>query len=143
MPFRFRDDLSKADIAFQAQGESREELFRAAWQALLEVMLDNSNKLKKKIEKKIRLEHESLDMLLLSFLNEELFYKDAEGLFLRVEEINITESPGACRLTARLKGAYIDRRRHKLGIDVKGITLHEFQIKRTPGGFLATVVVDI
>jgi SHS2 domain-containing protein len=143
MPFIYRHDLTTADIAFQAQGKSTEELFTSAWQALIEVMIPDSNTIKKTISKEICLEHESLGLLLLEFLNEALFYKDAEGLFLLVEKIRIENSDDSVKLKARLKGETIDRKRHELGIDVKAVTLHGFQCKQIKEGFLATVVLDI
>ncbi len=143
MPYAFRDDLTRADLAFEAAGRDREELFASAWQALLDVMVENARSLEKRTKRNVDLENSSLDMLLIAFLNEALFYKDAEGLFLTIEELAIGEAGGVFRLRATLAGEKVDRSRHELGTDVKAVTLHRFEFEHGATGYKATVVIDI
>ncbi len=143
MSFSYRDDMASADIAFQAQGKTIEELFSSAWQALIEVMVNDSKKIKKSITRTLDLEQTSLPMLLLIFLQEALFYKDAQQLFLIVEDIAVSHEAGSYSLKATLKGEPIIKHKHRLGIDVKAVTLHKFNLERTDHGWEATVVLDI
>jgi SHS2 domain-containing protein len=143
MPYRFRDDLTRADVAFEATGRDREELFRSAWQALLDLMLANAAALKKTTIKTSRLENDSLALLLIDFLNEALFFKDAAGLFLSIERLSIDGERPPFTLESTLAGEPVDRSRHELGTDVKAVTLHHFEFERTAAGFRATVVLDV
>jgi SHS2 domain-containing protein len=88
--------------------------------------------------------HEAqLDLLLLQFLQELLFYKDAQRLLLRVSEVHITAQEQGFALQARAAGEPLDPARHALGADVKGVTLHRLQVIQTPTGWEATVVLDV
>ncbi len=142
MPYVFRDDLTRADVAFEAAGRTREELFSSAWRALLDLMVVNAGSLEKRTTKTVALENGSLDLLLIAFLSEALFYKDAEGLFLTVEGLSIEDIDGGFRLSASLAGETVDRSRHELGTDVKAVTMHQFRLGKTAEGYSATVVVD-
>ena len=47
------------------------------------------------------------------------------------------------RLTATVQTAKIDKRRSALHREVKAITYHELDVRSIPGGFEATLIVDI
>jgi SHS2 domain-containing protein len=143
MPFFYRDDLAAADIAFQAQAETLEELFDCAWRALLGVMVRDSGSIRKREKRELKLRKDSPSMLLLAFLEEALFYKDAQTLFLLPDHIKITHVHDTWELTARLTGETIDGHRHELGTDVKAVTLHGFEFEHTDKGWSTTVVLDI
>ncbi len=143
MPFFYRDDLAAADIAFQAQAENLEELFDCAWRALLGVMVRDLGNIRRRVKREVKLRKDSEAMLLLAFLEEALFYKDAQNLFLLPDHITITRLHDSCELTARLVGETIDGHRHELGTDVKAVTLHKFEFEHTDKGWSTTVVLDI
>jgi SHS2 domain-containing protein len=143
MPFFYRDDLAAADIAFQAEAEGLEELFDSAWQALLGVMVRDPSQIKRREKREIQLKHEALSMLLLAFLEEALFYKDAQGLFLLPVKIKISQLSDGWELYAQLAGEAIDGHRHELGTDVKAVTLHGFEFEHTDKGWSTIVVLDI
>jgi SHS2 domain-containing protein len=143
MPFHYRDDLTTADIAFQAYGDTIEELFSSAWQAMLKVMVTDIKNIKKSITRNITLEGSSLQMLLLAFLQESLFYKDAQQLFLDIENIVVTRHGHYYKLEATLKGETIRKTKHRLGCDVKAVTLHKYNLAQTERGWQATVVLDV
>jgi SHS2 domain-containing protein len=80
---------------------------------------------------------------LLQFLQELLFYKDAQRLLLRVSAVQITTHEHGFDLQARAAGEPLDPARHALGADVKGVTLHRLQVVQTPNGWEATVTLDV
>jgi len=82
MPYRFQDELTTADVAFEAWGETREELFISSAAALLNTMTAAPEQVARRQKLTVRLEHEELDLLLWSFLQELIFYKDARRLLL-------------------------------------------------------------
>jgi len=143
MPFRFHDEISTADVAFEAWGETREELFTSCAFALLSTMVDEPERVIRQQELAIRLEHEELDLLLFSFLQELIFYKDARRLLLHAGTIRIEEREGAFRLEAIVSGEQIDPDRHRLLVDVKAVTLHRFRVLFEDTLWKAHVVLDV
>ena len=85
-------------------------------------------------------------MLLHSFLQEAIYYKDAESLLLRIETCRVSEGrePGeAARVEARAVGEPIDPERQRLGTDVKAVTFFRLSLTRDSRGWRATVVLDV
>jgi len=143
LPYRFLPELAPADAAFEASGESLEEMFRSAAEAVLAVMLDNSDDLKAAVGKNVELEEGSLDFLLFNFLGEIIYFKDADELLLAVKEIEIENKEDSYRLTARLEGERIARKRHRLTADIKAVTFHRFEVRGGNGCWKAVVILDI
>jgi SHS2 domain-containing protein len=146
MPYRYLDDLTVADVAFEARGATLEELFSAAWEATLQVMIDDPTALARVENRTISLKEPSLDLLLHNFLQELIFYKDAEGLLLKIEDCRIQwqeEIGETARLEARVSGQAIDPEIHSLGTDVKAVTFFRFELIRESDGWKATVVLDV
>lgn len=143
MPFRYLDDIAVADVAFEATGETLEEMFIAAAEALLAVMLEDPGSLRKDAEVRIALENYELDLLLFDFLAELIYYKDARQLLLTVESIRVEPCGDRFRLEATVRGETIDRSRHPLLVDVKAVTMHQLQVSKTDAGWEATVVLDV
>jgi len=155
MPYRYPEESSHADAAFEAWGESLEEVFRSSWDAALGVLIDDPDTLEPRIRRPIEIAERRLDMLLLEFLQTQIYIKDAEGLLLRIGDLKVeggaemgnTGSEGdpaaPCRLRATAAGERVDRSRHAIGTDVKAVTLHGFTLKRTSDGWRASVLLDV
>lgn len=143
MPYCFLEHIATADVAFEAWGETREELFISAAAALLRTMVEEPEAVEQREELTIRLEHEELDLLLFTFLHELVFFKDARRLLLHVASVAIQEQEGIFRLTAVARGEQIAPLRHQLLVDVKAITLHKFRVVFEDQRWKATVVMDI
>jgi SHS2 domain-containing protein len=143
MPYRFQDELTSADVAFEAWGETREELFISSAAALLNTMTAAPEQVARRQKLTVRLEHEELDLLLWSFLQELIFYKDARRLLLHADGVRIEEREGLFRLEADLSGERIDAGRHRLLVDVKAVTLHRLQVAFRDKSWKAAVVLDV
>jgi SHS2 domain-containing protein len=143
MPYRFHDELSTADVAFEAWGETREELFISSAAALLGTMTAAPEQVVRQQVINIRLEHEDLDLLLWSFLQELIFYKDARRLLLHADRVQIEEREGTFHLEAFVSGEQVDAGRHRLLVDVKAVTLHRFQVAFRDHLWKAVVVLDV
>ncbi len=143
MPYRYLDDIATADIAFEAWGVTLEELFTAAADAALNVIVENPESIAKRKRLTIQCEADSREMLLFHFLEELVYYKDAERLFLRISDMVIEHREKRFFLTAKVRGELIDSERHELNVDVKAVTLHRFALEMTERGWTATVVLDI
>lgn len=143
MPFRFHDELSSADVAFEAWGATQEELFIASARALLCTMVEVPEAVTRQQELTIRLEDEELDMLLWAFLQELIFYKDARKLLLHAERVKIEAREGIFRLEAQVSGEEITTSRHHCLVDVKAVTLHCFRVVYAEECWKAMVVLDV
>ena len=143
MPYRYLDDIATADAAFEAAGTTPEEMFVAAADALLGIMVESPDSVMVARTLDIRLEADSLEMLLYRLLEELVFLKDARRLFLRIADIHIAEECGAFSLKADAYGEEIDPEKHPLIVDIKAVTLYRFKVEETGGEWRATVVVDV
>ena len=143
MPYRYRDDVALADVAFEAWGASVEEVFTAAADATMNVMVEDLGTIGQMIELPIELEHDQLDLLLFSFLNELVFFKDARQLLLRVQSLSVRKTNSNFILKGVVYGESLDPQRHPLNVDVKAVTLHRFSLKQTDAGWEAFVILDI
>ncbi|MBD2084150.1 archease [Coleofasciculus sp. FACHB-542] len=143
MPYEFLEDVATADIAFHAWGKDLEELFIAAGDATLNVMIDNLDAIALTETRTFSLENDELDMLLFNFLQEFIYYKDSELLLLRAQQVEISEKDGLYQLNAVTKGEKLDSDRHQQRVDVKAVTLHQFQLEKTDDGWTAMVILDI
>ncbi|MBD2743891.1 archease [Coleofasciculus sp. FACHB-1120] len=143
MPYEFLEDVATADIAFHAWGKDLEELFIAAGDATLNVMIDNLDAIALTETRTFSLENDELDMLLFNFLQEFIYYKDSELLLLRAQQVEIEEKDGVHQLSAVTTGEKLDRDRHQQRVDVKAVTLHQFQLEKNDDGWTAMVILDI
>jgi SHS2 domain-containing protein len=140
--FRFLEDVALADIAFEAQGDSIEELFQGATKALLETMADPLT-VGASWKRHIVKADVALDDLLVEWLSEIVYWKDAAGVVFREAPLSLTEESGQWRIEATLIGAPVDHTRQTLRNDVKGITRHLYRLRQEGSVWKATVVVDV
>jgi SHS2 domain-containing protein len=143
MPFRYLEDVATADVAFEATGVTVEEMFLAAAEATIGVMLENSEDIKGTDEISFRLEEQELEMLLFDFLQEIIYHKDARQMLLLVDSVDIDMESSPLRLSVHARGEALDSQRQRLLTDVKAVTLHRFGIHKDERGWTATVVLDV
>jgi len=143
MQYRFLEEVATADIAFEASGQTLEEVFTASAEATLNVLIESLESVQPREERQISLVDTSLEMLLFNFLQEVIFYKDAEQLLLRIADCRINESNGEFRATASGRGERLDPARHEQRVDVKAVTLHQFRLEKADSGWRAQVILDI
>ena len=143
MPYKFLEEIGTADIAFEAVGRDLPELFRDAADATMNVMIDTLDAIEPRETRNIELSNEKIDMLLFDFLQELIYFKDAERLLLRTREVRIDELDQKCFLKAEATGEPLDAARHHQRADVKAVTLHDFSVEKEDGGWKARVLLDI
>lgn len=140
MPFRFLPDVALADIAFEAESDSVDELFETCALAITDIMVDPST-LRATSERRLSLKSESLDRLLYDFMTELIVMKDVDSLLFGKFQVRV--SPDGTSLQAAVRGEPIDRDRHSLRNDVKAVTMHLFGVKHEGTKWKTTVVLDI
>jgi protein archease len=143
MPYHYLEDIGTADIAFEATGRDLAELFNAAADATMNVMIDNLEAIEPREARHIELSSDEIDMLLFDFLQELIYFKDAERLLLRVRDTRIEQRDGNYFLKAATAGEVLDAARHHQRADVKAVTLHGFSVEKEDDGWKARVLLDI
>lgn len=142
MPYRYVDDATTADVAFEAYAETLEELLLFAWEATLELMIEEPQRLRPRVGREISLSAEEPEALLFDLLEELLYYRDSEGLLLRLSDCELLEREDRLVFRGRGVGERLSRRRHNLGFDIKAVTPHQFYLHRIENGWEARVVLD-
>ncbi|HSL02687.1 MAG TPA: archease [Nitrospiraceae bacterium] len=140
--FRFLEEIALADIGFEAEGESVEEVFRGATQALLESMA-NPSTVSGGWKREVEQSDADPSVLLFDWLSEMVYWKDAAGAVFREAPLTLTQDGEVWVLRARLIGAPVDQQTQELHADVKGVTKHLYELKQTGDRWKARVVLDV
>ncbi len=142
LPYRFLEGWTLADVAFEATGKDTEELFTDAGIAVLATMGLEVASVGTTEVRDVNIEAESLEMLLFKFLDEIIFFKDAENLLFSSMKISISNDK-KYSLSGQFEGEKIDPKKHELLVDVKAVTFHRFEVKFEQKQWLARVVLDV
>lgn len=140
--FRFVDEVT-SDASFVADAPTLSALFIAAADALLSVTVERPDRVRPLVRRELALDDERLDWLLLRFLNELIYLRDAEGLLLRADEMTVEGADSALRLRATLVGEPLDLTRHTAASEVKAATAYALRVERAAGGWTASVTLDV
>ena len=143
MPYRYLEGIAIADVAFEAWGQTPEEMIAAASDATLNIMVRNLDAVRDLDQRSFQVEDADIDLLLFQVLQELIYFKDAERLLLRVKALRLERRHGTWIATIEAGGETIDTERHHLKVDVKAVTLHRLRAQPTVSGWSATVVVDV
>jgi SHS2 domain-containing protein len=143
MPYHYLEEIGTADIAFEATGRDLPELFTAAADATMNVMIDNLEAIEPREAQEIELSNDNVEMLLFDFLQELIYFKDAKRLLLRARETHIDQKGDTYVLKAKVAGERLDDTRHQQRADVKAVTLHGFSVEKDGGNWKARVLLDI
>lgn len=143
MGYQFKADEAIADVAFEADGATKETMFISAAEATLNTMVDSLDSVLPRETRLLTVKNAELDLLLFDFLNELLYLKDADGLLLRVSEVEIRANLEEYEMTAITRGECLDPARHEQRADVKAVTLHKLNVEKTHEGWRCFVILDV
>lgn len=130
-----------ADIGIRIFGDDREELFESAAGALFKLLVDYRPK--KDSERKISLEAETFEDLLVNWLNE-LISSFFACKFLPADySIVIEEKQNLKILHAVIEGQKFDPYENKINMEIKAATYHNLKIKEARDGFKTEIIFDI
>lgn len=139
--FKFIDHT--ADIALEISGSNYEELFVAAFYGLKDSLLELSEAERNRIEKSINLEEDSIEELIVSFLDEMNFYFENQKIFpLEMKKIKITKNDDSFRLDAAILFGNITADDH-IKSEIKAITFHQLDVKKINNVYKTIIVFDI
>jgi SHS2 domain-containing protein len=139
--FRFVEGAT-SDLAFTASGRSLSEIFHACAEALLAATVERPEAVRPTISRTLDLTDGDVELLLLRFLNELIYLRDAEGLLLRPRRVTC-RADGRLALHAELAGEPLDPARHEPACDVKAATAHGLSLAREGDAWRASVTLDV
>jgi len=141
-------DIS-GDVGIRAFGKDKEDAFVHAALGMFSLITS----LKTIAEEKtidVTVESDSLDGLLVSWLNELIFHFDTYGFIGRKitihEFIHRDAQPGslqACKLKATISGEAFDPQRHEGKLLIKAATYHQLSVEKAHGIWEIHVIFDI
>ncbi len=143
MPYKFIEGVAIADVAFEATGKTTEEMFESAGNAMMNTQVKDLDSISAIVKREFTLEKKDLESLLHAFLQELIYYKDADLLLFREYKLRIGKSPGGYSLAASLRGETIDPKKHELLVDVKAVSWHMFKVAQEDGLWKAFVILDV
>jgi SHS2 domain-containing protein len=97
-------------------------------------------KVKRRIERPITLRGESLDRLIVDWLNELLYLHDVEDLLFKGFNV---KSVGEDGLKATVKGEPFQEGVHVIKTGVKAVTYHQIEVRQENGHWRAQIVIDL
>lgn len=141
--FRFLDDIAMADLAFEASGDSLQEVFQGAADAVIEA-LANPDTIESTWEQAIDREDEDPAALLFDWLSDLVYWKDAAGVVFSKSDVRLTQqTDGSWKLKAHLYGEPVNASSQELRADVKGVTKHLYRLSEHDGCWTVRVVLDV
>ena len=140
--FQFLDDVACADLAFDAEGDSAQEVVQAATNAVME-SLANPATVGATWQRAIERQDADLSVLLFDWLSDLVYWKDAAGVVFSRARIVLSQDAGQWKLVATLVGAPVAHCTQELHHDVKGVTKHLYRLHQQNGRWQVRVVLDV
>jgi len=136
-PYRIFDHT--ADLGVEIYGIDEQDLFRNAAVALFGIMTD-VGLVHVRGEWEVFAEGSDLEELLVNFLREILYMYNGEGLLLK--ECVIFEMDNF-HIKGIVKGEPFSEERHHMNIEIKAVTYHRVEIRKTQGAWIGRVICDV
>ncbi|MDI6851933.1 MAG: archease [bacterium] len=136
MPYEILDHT--ADFGVRIYGKTLEELFKSGFEAIVNAMVENKRKGEQK-ELTYMDRAETLEDLLVDFLSEVIFRTIVEGKIFTDCELKIEGTS----INAKLFYEDYDPERHRLKKEIKSVTYHNLDIRKTPDGFETYLICDV
>ncbi len=128
-----------ADVGIKVWGESLESLFENAAYSMFDILTE-LDKVKVKESLGVEIEGKRTDELLADWLRNLLYKFNGEGYLLREFNIEEISKKG---LKAKVRGEKLDLSRHTLKTEIKAVTYHGLEVKKTGQGWEAQVIFDV
>ncbi len=128
-----------ADLGLSIKGASQEDLFANAAFAVFDIITD-LDRVEGRETRRIAIEGDSREDLLINLLREVLYlYNGERWLLKKMRFIRIGER----NLEADAIGEPFDARKHEICKEIKAVTYHQAQVRKTPEGWSARVIFDV
>ena len=128
-----------ADIGIIVYGEDLKSLFENAGKAFFHLITD-LRKVRLRTQRKIEIGGESLERLMVDWLNELLYLHDVENLLFKGFNV---ESVGEKGLKAKVNGEFFQEGVHVIKTGVKAATYHQLEVLQAKEGWRARIIFDL
>lgn len=129
----------EADVGVQAWGRTPAEAFAQTALGVLALAIAPEGVVDRE-RREVRAQGDSMEGLLVSWVNECLYVHEIEGFAVRRVEVTTLERD---LVHGILHGEEIDTARHRLGTVVKAATAHQVEVRSAPEGVQVRLVVDV
>ncbi len=131
-----------ADIGLVAYGKNKKEVFLNTAKGMFEIIAGENRDLKENFYDKIKLEAESLEDLLIAWLNELLYISEVKLVILNKFKIKELSD---YQIKAEVGGTKINHLSIRIKKEIKAVTYHCLEIKKDEesGLWRAQVIFDI
>jgi len=136
---RYRVFDHTADLGVEIYGKTVKELFANAAFAVFDILTD-LNRVRAIEEKKITVEGEGWEDLLINYLREVLYFFNGEGILLK--KFSIMEIDPQ-HLEGLVSGERFDSSKHRIHTEIKAVTYHQVTVRETPDGWVGRVICDV
>ena len=141
--YQFLEEVAVADLAFDAAGDSLQELFQGATNAVIDA-LANPATIGSTWMQVVDREEADPAALLFDWLSDLAYWKDAAGVVFSKADVTLRqEQSGLWKLQAVLYGEPVNPSTQELRADVKGVTKHLYRVSEQNGRWAARVVLDV
>jgi SHS2 domain-containing protein len=128
-----------ADVGIKVWGESLKSLFENTAYSMFDILTE-LDKVKVKESLGVEIEGKRTDELLADWLRNLLYKFNGEGYLLREFNIEEISKKG---LKAKVRGEKLNLSRHTLKTEIKAVTYHGLEVKKTGQGWEAQVIFDV
>jgi len=128
-----------ADVGLRVHGATLAELLCHAAQGLVRLLVEEGP-IGSQETRSIELSAPSAEVLLERWLRELLFWFGTDHFLPSDYRLDVVTDT---QLRGRIRGERFDSSKHVPGVEVKGVTYHQFRLTHTPTGWDAELIFDI
>ncbi|MGH7799044.1 MAG: archease [Thermodesulfobacteriota bacterium] len=128
-----------ADACIRVYGKSFDELFENAARAMMELITDRE-KINPSQEIEIEVRGETIEQLLVHWLQEILFLHEVKKMVFKDFRLNLISETHA---KGKVIGEKIDIDKHELSFDIKAVTYHNLKIEPINDKLKVDIVFDV
>ncbi len=128
-----------ADLGVEVYGKTANELFANAAFAVFDILADLSH-VSPTVERKIVVDGDGWEDLLVNYLREILYLYNGEGLLLK--EFSVLDIDPR-HLEGKVAGEPFDPAKHTINTEIKAVTYHQAAVKEAPKEWTGRVIFDV
>lgn len=128
-----------ADLGVEVHGKTANELFANAAFAVFDILADLSH-VSPIVERRIVVDGEGWEDLLVNYLREILYMYNGEGLLLK--EFSVFDIDPR-HLEGKVAGEPFDHEKHTINTEIKAVTYHQAAVKEDQGMWTGRVIFDV
>jgi SHS2 domain-containing protein len=128
-----------ADLGLRIHAPDLNALFADGGQALLSVIVSDSNTVEPRDRLTVRVAGTDLEYLFVDWLDELLFLFESKRFLASEFETQLDDTG----ISATVRGEPCDPARHALAHEVKAVTYHGLTVEQSADGWRAEVILDI